>query len=109
MNDSKSIVVCDECGRKMRRRPLKFEEGVLYAIPDGMDCGVCRKRIQDQETPLLFNLRTRLFAYTYRVVNLGWIPPYQHVPITYPQTTTAFWTSNGTSTLDWSYPTYTFG
>ena len=97
MNDSKSIVVCEECSRKMRRRPHKFEEYVLYMIPDVVNCGVCRKLVLEAEKPLLLNLGTRLFAYTYRTINRGWLPQYTNV-----------WSANGTSTLDWPV-SYTFG
>ena len=100
MDTSKSIVVCEECSRKMRRRPHKFQEWALYTIPDDAYCGGCRKPILDLGTPMLFNLRTRLFAYTYRTLNRGWLPSYTNVTITSTPTTTV-WTSNNTSTLDW--------
>jgi len=100
MNDSKSIVVCEECNRKMRRRPHKFEEWALYTIPDGANCGVCRKPIPDLGNPLLFNLRTRLFAYTYRTINRGWFPQYTNVTVA------------SDSTVNWNPPNgavYPFG
>ena len=102
MNDSKSIVVCEECSRKMRRRPHKFEEYVLYMIPDQVRCGVCRCLVPESSRPHLFSLDARRFCYVYRP-KVDVFSPYTSVTIDYSNVT-----SRSTSTLDWP-GSYTFG
>ena len=80
MNDSKSIVVCEECSRKMRRRPHKFEEYLLYAIPVGVNCGVCKGPVLENSKAVLFNMITRRFCQVYWPMP-PWSQPYTAVTI----------------------------